>query len=285
MSGHFATLLTGTVRTLLPDHDVHVTDWRNARDVPVAHGPFGLDEFVDHVITFLQAMGPRSHVLAVCQPCVPVLAAVALLAERVRRDLYDFVRRSNGPVTRDEAAAHTGISRRLAAFHLDKLAEEGLLDTHYARPPNRPGGPGAGRPAKWYRPSGVEFDLTIPPRRSDIAARILALTIERLGQDGPHRAALLDEARACGTRLSQAQPSDSSLIDQLAGLGYQPDRRTDGVIELRNCPFRAVVTVARDTACTMNHALLDTFTQQHQPACRAILEPAEDRCCVRLHPA
>jgi polyhydroxyalkanoate depolymerase len=81
MSGHFATLLAGTVRAMLPDHDVHVTDWRNARDVPVAHGPFGLDEFVDHVIAFLQVMGPRSHVLAVCQPCVPVLAAVALLAE------------------------------------------------------------------------------------------------------------------------------------------------------------------------------------------------------------
>jgi poly(3-hydroxybutyrate) depolymerase len=81
MSGHFATLLTHTVATLLPDHDVYLTDWRNARDVGVEHGPFGLDEFVDHVIEFLQVLGPRSHVLAVCQPCVPVLAAVALLAE------------------------------------------------------------------------------------------------------------------------------------------------------------------------------------------------------------
>jgi poly(3-hydroxybutyrate) depolymerase len=81
MSGHFATLLTGTVRTLLPDHDVYITDWRNARDVAVEHGPFGLDEMVDHVIEFLQLLGPRSHVVAVCQPCVPVLAAVALMAE------------------------------------------------------------------------------------------------------------------------------------------------------------------------------------------------------------
>ena len=81
MSGHFATLLAAAVRTLLPDHDVHVTDWHNARDVPVAHGPFGLDEMVDHVIDFLQVLGPRSHVVAVCQPCVPVLAAVALMAE------------------------------------------------------------------------------------------------------------------------------------------------------------------------------------------------------------
>jgi poly(3-hydroxybutyrate) depolymerase len=81
MSGHFATLLAHTVRTLLPDHDVHVTDWHNARDVDLAHGPFGLDEMVDHVIGFLQVLGPRSHVVAVCQPCVPVLAAVALMAE------------------------------------------------------------------------------------------------------------------------------------------------------------------------------------------------------------
>jgi poly(3-hydroxybutyrate) depolymerase len=81
MSGHFATLLTNTIRTLLPDHDVHVTDWRNARDIDLAHGPFGLDEFVDHVIEFLGLLGPRSHVVAVCQPCVPVLAAVALMAE------------------------------------------------------------------------------------------------------------------------------------------------------------------------------------------------------------
>jgi polyhydroxyalkanoate depolymerase len=81
MSGHFATLLTGTVRALLPDHDVHVTDWHNARDVPAANGPFGLDEMIDHVIEFLAVLGPRAHVVAVCQPCVPVLAAVALMAE------------------------------------------------------------------------------------------------------------------------------------------------------------------------------------------------------------
>jgi poly(3-hydroxybutyrate) depolymerase len=81
LSGHFATLLTDTVRTMLPDHDVHITDWHNARDVGVEHGPFGLDELVDHVVDFLQVLGPRSHVLAVCQPCVPVLAAVAVLAE------------------------------------------------------------------------------------------------------------------------------------------------------------------------------------------------------------
>jgi len=81
MSGHFATLLRGTVRTMLPEHDVYLTDWHNARDVALAHGSFGFDDFIDHVIRFLEAMGPGSHVVAVCQPCVGVLAAVAVMAE------------------------------------------------------------------------------------------------------------------------------------------------------------------------------------------------------------
>ncbi len=81
MSGHFATLLRDTVRTTLADHDVFVTDWHNARDVPLAAGRFGLDEYVAHVMTFLEAMGPGSHVMAICQPCVAALAATALMAE------------------------------------------------------------------------------------------------------------------------------------------------------------------------------------------------------------
>ncbi len=81
LSGHYATLLRGTVETLLPEHDVYITDWHNARDVSLAHGRFGFDEYVDHVIRFLETLGPGAHVVAVCQPCVQVLAAVALMAE------------------------------------------------------------------------------------------------------------------------------------------------------------------------------------------------------------
>jgi len=81
MSGHFATLLRDTVRVLLRDHDVYITNWHNARDVRRSAGPFGFEDYVDHVIRFLEALGPRSHVLAVCQPCVQVLAAVAVMAE------------------------------------------------------------------------------------------------------------------------------------------------------------------------------------------------------------
>ena len=81
MSGHFATLLRDTVRTLLLDHDVHVTDWHNIRDVPSGEGRFGLDEYTQHLIDFLAAMGPGAHVVAVCQPCVSALAATALMSE------------------------------------------------------------------------------------------------------------------------------------------------------------------------------------------------------------
>ena len=81
LSGHFATLLRNTVKTLLMDHDVYITDWHNARDVPLERGPFGFEDYVETIITFLQVMGPGTHVVAVCQPCVQVLAASAIMAE------------------------------------------------------------------------------------------------------------------------------------------------------------------------------------------------------------
>lgn len=81
LSGHFATLLRNTVETLLPEHDVYITDWHNAREVPRAAGRFGFDEYVEHLIGFLDAIGPGAHIIAVCQPCVQALAAVAIMSE------------------------------------------------------------------------------------------------------------------------------------------------------------------------------------------------------------
>jgi polyhydroxyalkanoate depolymerase len=81
LSGHFATLLRGTVQTLLKDHDVYVTDWANARDVSTSAGRFGMDDYVDYIIRFLEEIGPRGHILAVCQPCVQALVAVAVMSE------------------------------------------------------------------------------------------------------------------------------------------------------------------------------------------------------------
>lgn len=82
LSGHFATLLRSTVKTMLSDHDVYVTDWHNARDVPLSAGRFGFDDYVDHLIDFIATIGPRTHVVAVCQPCVQALVATAVMAEK-----------------------------------------------------------------------------------------------------------------------------------------------------------------------------------------------------------
>src|SRR6218665_2273890 len=81
MSGHFATLLRGTVKTLLQDHDVYITDWHNPRDIPLNQGKFGLDEYTEHLITFMNELGPRSHMIAICQPSVSALAAAAIMSE------------------------------------------------------------------------------------------------------------------------------------------------------------------------------------------------------------
>jgi polyhydroxyalkanoate depolymerase len=81
LSGHFATLLRNTVRTMLPEHDVYITDWHNARDAPLSAGRFGFDEYVEHLVKFLEVIGPGAHVVAVCQPCVATLAAAAVMAQ------------------------------------------------------------------------------------------------------------------------------------------------------------------------------------------------------------
>ncbi|HZD26430.1 MAG TPA: polyhydroxyalkanoate depolymerase, partial [Alphaproteobacteria bacterium] len=81
LSGHFATLLRGTVQAMLPDHDVHITDWRDARQVPLSEGDFDLDDYIDYIIDFLHVLGPKTHVMAVCQPAVPVLAAIAFMSK------------------------------------------------------------------------------------------------------------------------------------------------------------------------------------------------------------
>src|SRR3954469_23461616 len=130
----------------------------------------------------------------------PAAAALHLLAEPTRRRVYDAVRAGDGPQTRDAIAEATGINRRLAPFHLDLLAQGGLLEVDYARPPGRTG-PGAGRPAKRYRPAPIDIDLQLPARRYDIAARILArAVVESAGADATESAmrAARDEGEQIG---------------------------------------------------------------------------------------
>jgi len=117
LSGHFPTLLRGTVRTLLPEHDVFVTDWANARDVPLLHGRFGLDDFVDLVIGFIRLLGPDIHVMAVCQPSVPVLAAVSLLAAGGDPCQPKSMILMGGPI--DPRASPTAVNRFAQAHSLD----------------------------------------------------------------------------------------------------------------------------------------------------------------------
>jgi len=124
LSGHFATLLRNTVETLLRDHDVYITDWRNARDVPLDAGRFGFDEYVDYVIDFLHVLGPRSHVLAVCQPCVPTLVAVALMAEDKDPCEPRTMTLLGGPI--DVTAAPTVVNT-LANTHPLEWFEENLI--------------------------------------------------------------------------------------------------------------------------------------------------------------
>jgi polyhydroxyalkanoate depolymerase len=109
LSGHFATLLRGTIRTLLRDHDVYVTDWANARDVPLEEGPFGFDEYVDYLIRFLEHLGPEANILAVCQPCVQTLAAVAIMAEDHNPAQPRTMTLMGGPV--DTRVAPTAVNR------------------------------------------------------------------------------------------------------------------------------------------------------------------------------
>ncbi|MCK8784822.1 polyhydroxyalkanoate depolymerase [Roseomonas sp. NAR14] len=136
MSGHFATLLRGTVRTLLQDNDVYITDWTNARDVPLSAGRFDLDAFVDHIITFLEVMGedpngqgtegPGSHVLAVCQPTVPVLAAVSVMAQTRSRFQPRSMTLMAGPI--DTRISPTKVNE-LAREHPIEWFERSMIDT------------------------------------------------------------------------------------------------------------------------------------------------------------
>lgn len=117
MSGHFATLLRNTVQTLLADHDVYITDWKNARDVPLGAGRFGFEDYTDHIIRALEAIGPGGHVLAVCQPAVPVLAAVSVMA-----------RQANSATPRSMTLMAGPIDTRVAATKVNRLAEERPID-------------------------------------------------------------------------------------------------------------------------------------------------------------
>jgi polyhydroxyalkanoate depolymerase, intracellular len=124
LSGHFATLLRSTVATLLRDHDVYITDWRNARDIPLSEGRFGLEDYTDYVIRFLEEIGPRPHMLAVCQPCVPALVAASVMAENKNPAQPRTMTLMGGPV--DTRIAPTTVNELAVSKSYDWF-EENLI--------------------------------------------------------------------------------------------------------------------------------------------------------------
>ena len=132
------------------------------------------------------------------------VTSIGALAEPIRRDLYRFVVAQAEPVSRDEAAAGTGVARHVAKFHLDKLVEEGLLDVGHRRPPGRRG-PGAGRPAKVYRRSERELAVTLPPRRYEFAGQLLARGITDAARDGVPVSRALESTVQDGGKIPRAR--------------------------------------------------------------------------------
>jgi predicted ArsR family transcriptional regulator len=207
------------------------------------------------------------------------LSALTSLGDATRRRVYDHVAAQPGPVSRDEAAAAAGIGRTLAAYHLDRLAAEGLLEVTFQRRSGR-SGPGAGRPAKLYARAGAELAVSVPPRDYGLAARLLADAAAADTADGPVRHSLTAAAERLGRELAAETP-DAALEVRLRERGYEPYRDGDA-LRLRNCPFHAVAQRHPDVVCDMNLALLRGLAD---PATEVALEPGPGRCCVALRTA
>lgn len=184
------------------------------------------------------------------------------------------------PWLRNEAANALEVDQSVAAYHLDKLVTANLLTASFARPDGR-GGPGAGRPAKHYERVDDVVAVSLPPRDYRLAAELLARAATS-DQSGHVRQALEESAAAMGREVA----SDSGVTDLqelLASQGYEP-YDDDGVVRLRNCPFHRLVREHTELVCSMNLSLLDGASRALHSPLRAVLDPAEGRCCVALVP-
>ena len=201
------------------------------------------------------------------------LAALAALTDGVRRAAYRTVLAAGlEAVGRDEVAEALGVGRTLAAFHLDKLVDAGLLEVSYARRTGRTG-PGAGRPAKLYRVSAAEHVVSVPPRDYRTAAELLAESVERSGADS----ALFDVAREHGRRT----PPGTDVRDLLATHGYLPAETPAGIV-LHNCPFHRLAEQFPPLICGMNLAMITGLLDGAGAAGEwtARMAAAPGRCCV-----
>jgi len=217
------------------------------------------------------------------------LEGIAELEEPTRRKLYFYVVDQPGDVSRDDAASAIGISRSLAAFHLDRLVEAGLLETTFRRLSAKTG-PGAGRPSKLYRRGPARIDISLPARRYELAAHVIAQALA--GVQGEEATKLLAEAaRAWGTRLARDSSADSGkgapLVRAMRALhacGFEPLQESDGRVVLRNCPFDALRAQNRQMICGMNVALIEgLLSGLGLGEVHAMFAPRQGMCCVALH--
>jgi len=196
---------------------------------------------------------------------------VATLADASRRALYDYVRRQDHPVGREEAADATTMSRGLAAFHLEKLVDAGLLTARYEAPPGQPRG--RGRAPKVYEPLGDGLSVTIPERQYELIADILA---EAVTNDQTPAQVAYRRGRDLGARMQGA-----SLSDALAGLGFEPYTRPGG-LRLHNCPFHALASRHTALVCDVNLRFITGLLGGLGQAAEARLAPRPGACCVEL---
>lgn len=208
------------------------------------------------------------------------LAGLSSLVDPVRRRLYEYVASRDEPVTREAAADAVGISRTLAAYHLDKLVDAGILAVNYARSAGR-SGPGAGRPAKWYSSTQQELSASVPPRTYGLLATLLA---DAVASDDS--GTVLPAVAAAARKTGRARAQGRDAIDALRDCGYEPTRRTDGAIELRNCPFDRLARRHTELVCGLNieliRGILETVADPHE---RAVSAPRNGGCCVLVRAA
>ncbi|WP_344596717.1 transcriptional regulator [Streptomyces violaceusniger] len=221
--------------------------------------------------------------------------SVSVLSEDSRRRMFVFIRRAGRAVTRDEAAASVGISRKLAAFHLDKLVDAGLLHARY----ETPGGMRkVGRRPKVYEPTDAQITVSIPERRHELLADLLLDAVLTEGADENAAQAAVRTAEQRGRRMGETARDETRpgrlgpergltvcerLLDEY---GYEPVREAPTELRLRNCPFHPLTAKAPDLVCGMNHAFLAGYLNGLEVnGVRAVLAPEPGECCVRLGPS
>jgi predicted ArsR family transcriptional regulator len=220
------------------------------------------------------------------------IRAVAALADDLRHGMYSYVRRARRPVTRDEAAGAVGISRKLAAFHLDKLVDAGLLRARYEP---RSGVRKVGRTPKVYEPTDSDIRVSIPDRRYEVLAELLVDAVLATAEDQDVRDVVLRVARTRGEQLGASERAERrpgrlgaeralTLAEGvLARQGFEPTRESPACVRLRNCPFHPLAAGAPELVCALNHAYLTGMLSGLEArGVGAVLAPQPGECCVEL---